>query len=112
VQQTGKPRRGCQLITDIYRCKTENKGAPIDKFTRPGIVGDYDYGGFDDKKRVAKSLDTTIFFDIPANIPQQPGEHSTFMWRSRSIWLMTQAARWGQIQKIPKNAEEMAGLEK
>jgi len=25
-----------------------------------------------------------------------------------SIWLMTQAARWGQIQKIPKNAEEMA----
>ena len=78
------------------------------KFTRPAIVGEYNYGGFDGQKRIAKSLDTTIFFDIPKNIPQQPGEHSTFLWRSRSVWLMTQAARWGQIKQIPKNAEELA----
>lgn len=99
-----------ELITDrsFTGAKPKKQGAPVDKFTRPGIVGEYDYGGFDDKKRITKSLDTTIFFDIPPNIPQQPGEHSTFMWRSRSIWLMTQAARWGQIQQIPKNAEEMA----
>lgn len=78
------------------------------KFTRPAIVGEYNYGGFDGQKRIVKSLDTTIFFDIPKNIPQQPGEHSTFLWRSRSMWLMTQAARWGQIKQIPKNAEELA----
>jgi nitrate/nitrite transport system substrate-binding protein len=78
------------------------------KFTRPAIVGEYNYGGFDGQKRIVKSPDTTIFFDLPQNIPQQPGEHSTFLWRSRSIWLMTQAARWGQIKKFPKNAEELA----
>lgn len=78
------------------------------KFTRPAIIGDYNYGGFDNQKRIAKSLDTTIFFDIPDNIPKQPAEHSTFLWRSRSIWMMTQAARWGQIKEFPKNAEELA----
>jgi len=46
-----------KLITDrsFTGAKPKKKGAPIDKFTRPGIVGDYDYGGFDDKS-VAKSL--------------------------------------------------------
>lgn len=78
------------------------------KFTRPGIVGEYNYGGFDGKKRIVKSLDTTIFFDIPDNIPHQPDEHSTFLWRSRSLWLMTQAARWGQIKGFPKDAEKLA----
>lgn len=28
--------------------------------------------------------------------------------RSHSIWLMTQAARWGQIKGIPANAHEVA----
>ena len=99
-----------KLITDrsFTGAKPKKPGAPIDKFTRPAIVGEYNYGGFDDKQRIAKSLDTTIFFDIPKNIPQQPGEHSTFLWRSRSIWLMTQAARWGQIKEFPKHAEELA----
>lgn len=99
-----------ELITDrsFTGARPKKKGAPIDKFTRPAIVGEYDYGGFDDKKRIATSPDTTIFFDIPDNIPKGPAEHSTFLWRSRSIWLMTQAARWGQIKQFPKNAEELA----
>ena len=96
-----------KLITDrsFTGAKPKKKGAPIDKFTRPGMVGEYNYGGFDGKYRTKKAADTTIFFDIPDNIPTQPGEHSTFLWRSRSIWLMTQAARWHQIKEIPKNAE-------
>jgi nitrate/nitrite transport system substrate-binding protein len=99
-----------KLITErsFTGARPKKPGAPIDKFTRPAIVGEYDYGGFDDKKRVVKAEDTTIFFDIPKNIPQQPGEHSTFLWRSRSIWLMTQAARWGQIHEFPKDAEKLA----
>ena len=30
------------------------------------------------------------------------------MWQSESIWLMTQAARWGQIEGFPKDAEKKA----
>jgi nitrate/nitrite transport system substrate-binding protein len=83
-------------------------GAPITKFTGPAILGNYNYGGFDGKDRTITAADTTIFYDIPDNLPKQPAEHSTFLWRSRSIWLMTQAARWGQIKEFPKNAEELA----
>jgi nitrate/nitrite transport system substrate-binding protein len=99
-----------QLITDrsFTGAKPKQPGASITKFTAPGILGEYNYGGFDGKDRTIKAEDTTIFFDIPSNLPQQPGEHSTFLWRSRSLWLMTQAARWGQIHKFPSNAEKIA----
>lgn len=88
--------------------RPKKPGVPITKFTAPGIIGNYNYGGFDGKDRTINAADTTIFFDIPSNIAQEPGEHSTFLWRSRSIWLMTQAARWGQIKTVPKNANEVA----
>ncbi len=112
-QYCGKPENRnevAKLITErsFTGARPRKPGAPIDKFTRPGIVGEYDYGGFDDKKRVVNSEDTTIFFDMPKNVPQQPGEHSTFLWQSRSIWMMTQAARWGQIKEIPLNADQVA----
>jgi nitrate/nitrite transport system substrate-binding protein len=76
--------------------------------TRAAIVGEYNYGNFDGKKRIVKSPDTTIFFDLPPNLARVPGDHSTFLWQSESIWLMTQAARWGQTPEIPRNAEELA----
>jgi len=88
--------------------KPKKLGVPITKFTGPGIIGNYNYGGFDGKDRTIKADDTTIFYDLPKNIPHEIGEHSTYLWRSRSIWLMTQAARWGQIKDIPQNAEEVA----
>jgi nitrate/nitrite transport system substrate-binding protein len=97
-----------KLITDRSFTGARPKTGAIDKFTRPGIVGEYNYGGFDGKDRTVKSEDTTIFFDIPANLAQIPGNHSTFLWQSHSIWLMTQSARWGQIKEVPKNAEELA----
>jgi nitrate/nitrite transport system substrate-binding protein len=83
-------------------------GAPVDKFTRPGIVGDYNYGGFDGQTRLVKSPETTLFFDLPEDLKAEPQDHSTFLWQSQSLWLMTQAARWGQIPEIPKNAEKIA----
>jgi nitrate/nitrite transport system substrate-binding protein len=97
-----------ELITQRSFTGARPKQGAIDRFTRPGIVGEYNYGGFDGKSRIIKSDDTTLFFDIPQHIPQVPNEHSTFMWRSRSLWLMTQAARWGQIKAIPKDAEALA----
>jgi nitrate/nitrite transport system substrate-binding protein len=78
------------------------------KLTRPGIVGEYNYGGFDDKNRTITSPETTIFFDYPENLVRIPNDHSTFMWQSESLWLMTQATRWGQNKEFPKNAEELA----
>ena len=110
-QYCGKPENQAEVATLIAERSftgAKPKTGAIDKFTRPGIVGEYNYGGFDGKKRVIQSADTTLFFDLPDDFPKQPGEHSTFMWRSRSLWLMTQAARWGQIKNIPKNANQLA----
>jgi nitrate/nitrite transport system substrate-binding protein len=78
------------------------------KFTRPAIVGDYNYGGFDGEKRIVRSPETTVFFDLPPTLAKVPNDHSTFLWQSESLWLMTQSARWGQIKEIPKNAEALA----
>jgi len=96
------------LLTERSFTGAKPKKGAIDKFTRPAIVGDYNYGGFDGIDRTIQSQDATIFYDIPKNLPQIPGNHSTFLWQSQSIWLMTQAARWGQIKEVPKNAEELA----
>jgi nitrate/nitrite transport system substrate-binding protein len=97
-----------ELITDRSFTGAKPKKGPVDKFTRPAILGEYNYGGFDDKDRTIKAIDTTIFYDIPDTVPHAAEDHSTFLWRSHSIWLMTQAARWGQIKEFPQNAEELA----
>ena len=78
------------------------------KYTRPGILGNYNYGGFDNQSRVINSLETTIFFETPTSVSSIPHDHSTFLWQSQSLWLMTQANRWGQIHEFPKNAETIA----
>jgi nitrate/nitrite transport system substrate-binding protein len=93
-------------VAEIISARSYTGAKP--KFTRPAIVGEYNYGGFDNKSRIVKSESTTLFFDLPKDVPQVPNEHSTFMWRSRSLWLMTQAARWGQIKEIPKDADQIA----
>ncbi|BAU65361.1 twin-arginine translocation pathway signal [Stanieria sp. NIES-3757] len=78
------------------------------ELTRAAIVGEYNYGGFDDKKRIVKSLATTLFFDLPPEVSTIPNDHSTFLWQSHNLWLMTQSTRWQQIRQFPKNAEEIA----
>jgi nitrate/nitrite transport system substrate-binding protein len=105
---TGAKPKKCKAPAMINEDNIKSLDKCITKFTGPALMGNYNYGGFDDKDRTVQSEDTTIFFDIPKNIPQQQGEHSTFLWQSESIWLMTQAARWGQIKQFPKNAEELA----
>lgn len=97
-----------KLITERSFTGAKPKQGPVDKFTRPAIVGEYDYGGFDGKSRVIKSEDTTLFYHLPSYIPDPPEANSTYLWRSQSLWLMTQAARWGQIKEIPSNAEQLA----
>jgi len=78
------------------------------ELTRAGIVGDYNYGGFDNKKRMVNSSETTLFFDLPPEVSSVPHDHSTFLWQSENLWLMTQSTRWQQIKEFPKNADEIA----
>lgn len=82
-------------------------GAPA-KFTSPGIVGNYNYGGFDGQERIVSNIDTTIFDRLPDDLPHPPGDHSTFLWQSQALWLMTQAARWGQVSEFPADADALA----
>jgi len=96
------------LLTERSFTGAKPKKGPADKFTRPAIVGNYNYGGFDKKPRLVNSPDTTVFFDIPADMSPTAHDHSTFLWQSQSIWLMTQAARWGQIPEFPANADAVA----
>ncbi|MFM7470195.1 MAG: CmpA/NrtA family ABC transporter substrate-binding protein [Nodosilinea sp.] len=77
-------------------------------YIRPGIVGDYNYGGFDGQQRWRSNPDTTLFFDLSPQVSRVPHDHSTFLWQSDSLWLMTQAARWGQIPDFPTKAEAIA----
>lgn len=97
-----------KLITDRVYTGAKPKQGAVDKFTRPGIVGEYNYGGFDQQQRMVKSLETTIFFDLPQELQREANDHSTFLWQSESLWLITQSARWGQIKEIPKDAEQIA----
>ncbi|GAB4238566.1 MAG: CmpA/NrtA family ABC transporter substrate-binding protein [Elainellaceae cyanobacterium] len=80
----------------------------LPKFTEPALIGDYNYGGFDGQERKVKIADSTVFFKMPDDLPHPQGDHSTFLWQSQSLWLMTQAARWGQISEFPGDAEERA----
>jgi nitrate/nitrite transport system substrate-binding protein len=96
-----------KLITDRTFTGAKPKQGAIDKFTRPGIVGEYNYGGFDQQQRIVNSLETTLFYDLPTDLSNIPNDHSTFLWQSQSLWLMTQAARWGQIKQIPKDADQI-----
>lgn len=82
-------------------------GAPP-KYTQPALLGDYNYGGFDGRERKVRMPDSTIFFALPDDLPYPTHDHSTFLWQSQSLWLMTQAVRWGQIPEFPRDAEEQA----
>ncbi|MCT7995885.1 ABC transporter substrate-binding protein [Laspinema olomoucense] len=104
-QYCGDPRNR-EEVAEIISARAFT-GAPA-KFTRPGIVGNYNYGGFDGQERIVSNIDTTIFDVLPDDLPHPPGDHSTFMWQSQGLWLMTQAARWGQVKEFPADAEALA----
>lgn len=104
-QYCDKPANREEIATIISQ--RSFTGANV-KYTRPGIVGNFNYGGFDDQPRIINSSETTLFFDMPPSISAVPHDHSTFLWQSQSLWLMTQATRWGQLAEFPKNAEEIA----
>ncbi|GEM_PF-249779 len=105
---TGAKPRKCVAPTVINPGDVGKLPECVSQFTAPGIVGNYNYGGFDGKKRIVQSAETTMFYDLPPDLAAISGNHSTFLWQSQAIWLMTQAARWGQILEFPKDAEEKA----
>jgi len=106
---TGAKPRKCVAPTVINPGDVSKLPECVSKFTAPGIVGNYNYGGFDGKTRMVKAAETTMFYDLPPDLAES-GNHSTFLWQSQAIWLMTQAARWGQIPEFPKDAEHKARI--
>lgn len=79
-----------------------------DRFTKPALTGVYNYGGFDGKERIVNMPDSTIFFEMPPDLREVDHDHSTFLWQSQALWLMSQAARWKQIPGLPANPEKIA----
>lgn len=76
------------------------------RFTRAALVSDYDYGGFDGRQRRQQKPDATLFFELPEDVKGHPDDHSTFLWQSQGLWMVTQAARWGQLPDFPADAEQ------
>jgi nitrate/nitrite transport system substrate-binding protein len=105
---TGAKPRKCQAPLVIDSSSVDSLPTCISKFTGPALVGNYNYGGFDQQERIIRSPETTLFYDLPPELAQNPGDHSTFLWQSQALWLMTQAARWGQVAELPANAESIA----
>ncbi|MFM2313292.1 MAG: hypothetical protein RLZZ04_2568 [Cyanobacteriota bacterium] len=104
-QYCSKPENRAE-VAQIISEKSYTGAKP--NITGAGIEGDYNYGGFDNQKRIVDDITTTMFFDLPKEVSSVPNDHSTFLWQSQNLWLMTQATRWGQIEKFPKNADEIA----
>ncbi|MGL5831937.1 MAG: ABC transporter substrate-binding protein [Waterburya sp.] len=104
-QYCSKPENRAE-VAQIVSEKSFTGAKP--NITGAGIEGDYNYGGFDDKKRIVDDIATTMFFDLPEEVSTVPNDHSTFLWQSQNLWLMTQATRWGQIKEFPNNADEIA----
>jgi nitrate/nitrite transport system substrate-binding protein len=106
---TGAKPRKCAAPSVINPEDVDTLPECVAQFTSPGIVGNYNYGGFDGQKRLVEAAETTLFYDLPSDLAT-PGNHSTFMWQSQAIWLMTQATRWGQIPEFPADAEKKAHM--
>lgn len=70
-------------------------------YTRAALTGDYNYGGFDGQERKKYIPDATLFFDMADYLKDDTNDHSTFLWHSQGLWLMTQSARWKQIRSLP-----------
>ena len=104
-QYCSKPENRAE-VAQIISEKSFTGAKP--NITSAGIVGNYNYGGFDNQKRIVDDIATTIFYDLPPEVSNIPNDHSTFLWQSQNLWLMTQSTRWQQIAKFPKNADEIA----
>jgi nitrate/nitrite transport system substrate-binding protein len=105
---TGTQPKDCNVPTEVTQGQVVDFPSCASKYTGPALVGNYNYGGFDGRDRTVRAEDTTLFFDLPPTIATNPGDHSTFLWQSESLWIMTQAARWGQVAEFPKDAEAAA----
>jgi nitrate/nitrite transport system substrate-binding protein len=77
------------------------------KHTRAALTGDYNYGGFDGQERKKYIPGATLFFDLPDHLKYDANDHSTFLWQSQGLWIMTQAARWKQIKALPDDPRAM-----
>ena len=95
-------RKAVNIISD-----PEYVNAKVD-FAKASMLGKYDYGGFDNKVRVAKIPDFHLFSFKQTNYLKKP-DRANYPWRSHGVWLLTQMIRWRQIEQTeyPKDADEI-----
>ncbi len=72
------------------------------------LSGIYDYGGFDETKRLIEIPDLNLFHFRETNYLRKPN-HANYLWRSYGVWLLTQMIRWQDIDRFeyPKDADEI-----
>ncbi|NEO97526.1 MAG: ABC transporter substrate-binding protein [Symploca sp. SIO2E9] len=78
------------------------------KYTEASLIGNYNYGSFDQKQRVEEITDFYIFHFQDTNYLKPPN-HANYPWRSYGIWLLTQMIRWRQLEmrQYPADADEI-----
>jgi nitrate/nitrite transport system substrate-binding protein len=100
-----KPKNRLQVVKIISDYQYVN--SHVD-YTKASMLGVYNYGGFDEKKRIKKIFDFHIFHYVTTNYLKRPN-HANYPWRSHGVWLLTQMIRWHQIepQEYPKDADDI-----
>ncbi|NEO33418.1 MAG: ABC transporter substrate-binding protein [Symploca sp. SIO3C6] len=78
------------------------------KYTEASLIGNYNYGSFDQKQRLKEITDLYIFHFQDTDYLKPPN-HANYPWRSYGIWLLTQMIRWRQseMRQYPADADEI-----
>jgi nitrate/nitrite transport system substrate-binding protein len=79
-------------------------------YIRPALSGNYNYGGFDASGKArteVRSVNDFFVFYRTAAPYLRSDEQATFPWRSQGMWILTQMVRWGQLQALPKDADQL-----
>lgn len=82
-----------------------NLPAPI---IQPSLSGKYVYSNLEVESQSAEVPDFEIFHFLDTSYLQPPNQ-ANYPWLSQGIWLLTQAIRWYQLERLdyPKDAEKL-----
>lgn len=78
------------------------------KYIEGSLLGNYNYGGFDQKDRFEAIPDFNLFHFQDTDYLKKPN-HANYPWRSHGVWLLTQMIRWRHINRrqYPKDADKI-----
>jgi nitrate/nitrite transport system substrate-binding protein len=76
-------------------------------YAKASMLGTYNYGGFDEQKRIKEIPDFNLFHYLDGTSYLQKPDQANYPWRSHGVWLLTQMIRWNQIdlKEYPADAD-------